>query len=101
MPTLTKDTVTDWPLWWFAQLEAAVERDILKRTADYRIGMILQSGAAIDLDGEGRRQEGAADVSPRLGPTDFGEGSKVPHEHGIGGSLLRLALEFLLKLIQR
>jgi len=34
MPTLTKDTVTDWPLWWFAQLEAAVERGDHQAAAD-------------------------------------------------------------------
>jgi hypothetical protein len=26
MPTRTRDTVTDWPLWWFARLDAALDR---------------------------------------------------------------------------
>jgi hypothetical protein len=26
MPTVTRDRVTDWRLWWFAKLESAIER---------------------------------------------------------------------------
>ena len=26
MPHVTPDTITDWPLWWFASLDSALER---------------------------------------------------------------------------
>ena len=46
---------------------------IFKRTADHRVGVILQGVGAVELDVEGRRQQGAADVGSRLAPSHCGK----------------------------
>jgi hypothetical protein len=34
MPTASHDRDIDWPLWWFARLEAAIERGDYRAAAD-------------------------------------------------------------------
>jgi hypothetical protein len=52
-----------------AQLEAAIEGHVVKRSANNWIGMILQGGTAVELDSESRQQERATATWPgSLGP---------------------------------
>src|SRR5262249_1415971 len=73
-----------------AKLETALEGGPFERAADHRVRMFLQGLGAVELDVEGRRQEGAADLGPRLVQSHLGDRREDRLEDRIAGLLPRL-----------
>jgi hypothetical protein len=58
MPAFTKDRITDWPLWWFARLDAALERDD-RRIAQEALRRLEQMGIEVRFRVPARRRKEA------------------------------------------